>query len=158
MQYLDDAFKTWNRMIDLGLQSTEMLHTSGQTISHRTTLVGQNLASPHKVEGEVQLMSDEKMQAATLSASALVEGSYKFSQQMLETSANCFLNSIFALAYAPMYAGKQQQVDHWNELLNRQSTELSELTNTGLRTLEKTLHPIHERSTNNAKRLGKSST
>lgn len=155
MQYLDNAFKTWNRMVDLGLKSTDILHTSSQIISHRTTLMGQNITSPEKIDDEIHLMSNEKVEAAALSSSALMNGYYHFSQEMLQTSSDCFLNNLCGLSYSPMNSGNQHQMQYWNALLNKQSTEILELTNTGLEIIEETLNPVHERVTNNAKRLSK---
>ena len=154
MSFFDEAFKTWNRMLKLSLTANELLITSGQTISHRTNLMGNNIASPQNIEDEVSLMSDEKIQAISQSSSALLDGYFRFNQQLMASCSNSFLTTYQGLLFTPLapQSTEQHLMSYW-DTLNHSAMETLGLTNTALAVIEESLHPIHSRTSSNAKRL-----
>lgn len=154
MPLMNEAFKTWNRLIKLNLTTAEMMISSSQTISSRTTLFSENMHSPEKVEDEYHRMSNEKFEAASQSSAAILEGYFDFSNKLLEASTKCLTQSCQELLFTPlsMQTVGGPQMAYWNAI-QQSSMESLNMTNSTLSTMENSLHPIHSRTSSNAKRL-----
>lgn len=154
MLLMNEAFKTWNRILKLQLTSAEVMITSTQTISQRTSLFSENIASPQNVEDELFRMSNEKFQAATQSSSAIFEGYVQLGNKLFEASTNCFTQSFNELLSAPfsMHTFAGPQMTYWNAL-RQNSLKTFDITNATLSIMENSIKPIHSRTSSNAKRL-----
>lgn len=167
MTQFDKALKTGRRLNRDGARATrtavsggEMLQAAGDVINARLEIMAAGLADPRKIDlTEMSLMSTEKVEALSASASAMAKtfgdiGGRLGSGVMTEAGLASKAVSAMAAAGTPAAAMQAQYsyaVGWWSRAASQMLTLNSEL----LKGQAEALRPIHATAVANAKRLKK---
>ncbi|MFC7514663.1 polyhydroxyalkanoate granule-associated phasin [Herbaspirillum sp. GCM10030257] len=145
--------------MQLGFKTSEMLFASSQVIGHRTSRMAMAGPMPNaRDRKEFTLMGQEKLEAATESAQAVMDRMFALQIEMASTAFRQYMTgatSLFALAATPasvLTAGGQATLMR-NFLAPL--TAATSLSGNIARVAQHGLKPIHSRATSNARRLGK---
>ena len=167
MTQFDKALKTGRRLTrdsaraaNTALSGGEMLQAAGDVINARLGIMAAGMADPRKVDlKEMSLMSTEKVEAMSASASAMAKtfgdiggrvGSGVMTEAGLASKAAASIASASTPA-AVMQAQYSYAVGWWSRAAGQMLTLNSEL----LKGQADALRPIHKTAVANAKRLKK---
>ena len=165
MTQFDKALKTGRRLHRDGARATrtalsggEMLQAAGDVINARLEIMAAGMADPRKIDlTEISLMSTEKVEALSSSASALAQtlgdiggrlGSGVITEAVHASTAAASIASASTPA-AAMQAQYSYAVGWWGRAASQMMTLNSEL----LKGQAEALRPIHAAAVANAKRL-----
>ena len=167
MTQFDKAIKTGRRLSRDGAQASEtalsggeMLQAAGDVINARLEIMAAGLVDPRKADlTEMSLMSTEKVEALSASASAMTKtfgdiGGRVGSSLMTEAGLASKAVSDMATAATPAAAIQAQYsyaVGWWSRAAAQMLTLNSEL----LKGQSDAIRPIHKTAVDNAKRLKK---
>lgn len=167
MTQFDKALKTGRRLNRDGARATrtalsggEMLQAAGDVINARLEIMAAGMADPRKIDlTEMSLMSTEKVEALSASASALAKtfgdiggrlGSGLMTEAGLASRAAASIASA-ATPAAAMQAQYSYAIGWWGRAASQMLTLNSEL----LKGQADALRPIHATAVANARRLKK---
>lgn len=167
MTQFDKALKTGRRLNRDGARATrtalsggEMLQAAGDVINARLEIMAAGLADPRKIDlTEMSLMSTEKVEALSASASAMAKtfgdiggrlGSGVMSEAGLASKAAASIASASTPA-AALQAQYSYAVGWWG----RAASQMLTLNSALLKGQADALRPIHATAVANAKRLKK---
>jgi hypothetical protein len=167
MTEFDKAIKTGRRLTRNAASAAstardggEMLQAAGDVINARLGIMAAGLADPLKADlKEMSLMSTEKVEAVTASATAVVRtfggiGERLGANALTEAGLASRAASTMATALTPagmMQAQYSYAVGWWSRAAGQMLTLNTEL----LKAQAAALHPIHKTAVANAKRLKK---
>ncbi len=167
MTQFDKAIKTGRRLTRDGaraantaLSGGEMLQASGDVINARLEIMAAGMADPRKVDlKELSLMSTEKVEALSASASAMAKtfgdiGGRVGSGVMAEAGLASRAATSIASASTPA-AAMQAQYSYAVGWWNRAAGQMLTLNSAMLKGQAEALRPIHAAAVANAKRLKK---
>lgn len=165
MTQIDKAARNGRRMArnnqsaaDTAVAGGEMLHAAGEVIAARLEIMAAGLADPGKSDlAEVSLMSSEKVEALSASASSMTRNFGALSDRLTRSAANeAHLASRAATAMVtatdPATLATLQYnyaLDWWGRAAGQMLTLNTEL----LKAQAEALRPIHKTAMANAKRL-----
>ncbi|MDP9899722.1 polyhydroxyalkanoate granule-associated phasin [Variovorax ginsengisoli] len=143
--------------VDVALKTQEMLLSSGSVIQMRTERMALAGLAPNAADlAEFQLMSQEKMEAASESSAAIAA-------QLQNTTASLFHRSVRqwfggAAAWVGLATSltPAQAAAHSHQLMNvsrQAAANATHLTSASARVVQRGLKPIHAKATANARRL-----
>lgn len=167
MTQFDKAIKTGRRLTrdgaraaDTALSGGEMLQAAGDVINARLEIMAAGLTDPRKIDlTEMSLMSSEKVEALSASASAMVKtfgdiggrlGSGVVSEAGLASRAAASIATA-ATPAAAMQAQYSYAVGWWS----RATAQMLTVNTALLKGQADAMRPIHRTAVDNAKRLKK---
>jgi len=143
---------------DVALKTQEMLLSSGSVIQIRTERMAKAGLAPSAADlAEFQLMSHEKLAAASESSTAIVNQLHTASYSLMNRSVRDWLSGVTALMGLATSLTPAQAAAHSHELLNAGNRAVATATQLGsasARVVQRGLKPIHAKATANARRLG----
>ncbi|MDI1325336.1 MAG: phasin family protein [Brevundimonas sp.] len=167
MTQIDKALKTGRRLTRDGaraastaLSGGEMLQAAGDVINARMGIMAAGMADPRKIDlKEMSLMSTEKVEALSASASALAKtfgdiGGRVGSSALTEAGHASKAATSIASASTPA-AAMQAQYSYAVGWWSRAAAQMLTLNSALLRGQADALRPIHSTAVANAKRLKK---
>lgn len=86
MQLYLESFKTFNKLVDLGMTFTQLGAVSAQTIFYRSAYMQQGAATPHWQEKEAKTMTLEKVDAMQEGTQLLWKGWLETNQSILSAT------------------------------------------------------------------------
>ena len=167
MTQFDKAIKTGRRLTrdgaraaDTALSGGEMLLAAGDVINARLEMMAAGMTDPRKVDlKELSLMSTEKVEALSASASAMGKTFGDIGERVgtgLVTEANLATRAVTAMATAKTPAGAMQaQYSYAVGWWGRAATQMLTLNTELLKGQADAMRPIHKTAVANAKRLKK---
>lgn len=167
MTPIDKALKTGRRLTRDGARATqtalsggEMFQAAGDVINARLGIMAAGMVDPRKVDPkEISLMSSEKVEALSASASAVAKtfgdiGGRLGSGVMAEAGHASKAATAIAAAATPA-AALQAQYSYAVGWWSRAAAQMLTLNSAMLKGQEDAIRPIHRTAVDNAKRLKK---
>ena len=143
---------------DVALKTQEMLLSSGSVIQVRTERMAKAGLTPSAVDlAEFQLMSHEKLAAASESTTAIANQLHTASYSLMNRSARDWLRGVTAWVGLATSLTPAQAAAHSHDLFNAGHRAVATATHMGsasARVVQRGLKPIHAKATANARRLG----
>ena len=143
---------------DVALKTQEMLVSSGSVIQIRTERMAKAGLAPSAADlAEFQLMSHEKLAAASESSTAIVNQLHTASYSLMNRSVRDWLSGVTAFMGLATSLTPAQAAAHSHELLhagNRAVATATQMGSASARVVQRGLKPIHAKATANARRLG----
>lgn len=168
MTQFDRALKTGRRLTRDGaraastaLSGGEMMQAAGDVINARLEILAAGLSDPRKVDlTELSLMSSEKVEALSASASAMARTFGDIGGRLgsgVMTEAGLASRAATAIASAPTPAAAlQTQYDYAVGWWGRAAGQMLSLNTALLKGQAAAMRPIHRTAVDNARRLKKS--
>lgn len=143
--------------VDVALKTQEMLLSSGSVIQIRTERMAKAGLSPSDVDmAEFQLMSHEKLAAASESGAAMANQMHTTQFALMNRAVKHWLSSgvaLFSLATSTTPAQAVTHAEALGSATARSAEAMSQLSSAGARIVQRGLKPIHAKATSNARRL-----
>lgn len=167
MTQFDRALKTGRRLTRDGalaantaLSGGEMMQAAGDVINARLEILAAGLSDPRKLDlTELSLMSSEKVEALSASASAMARTFGDIGGRLgsgVMTEAGLASRAATAIASAPSPAAAlQTQYDYAVGWWSRAAGQMLSLNTVLLKGQAAAMRPIHRTAVDNAKRLKK---
>ena len=167
MTQFDKAIKTGRRLTRDGaraantaLSGGEMMKAAGDVINARLEIMAAGMVDPRKADlKEISLMSSEKVEALSASASAVVKTFGDIGGRLgsgVMTEAGLASRAVTAMASAASPAAAlQTQYDYAIGWWSRAAGQMLTLNTALLKGQADVLRPIHKTAVDNAKRLKK---
>jgi len=167
MTQFDRALKTGRRLnrdgaraASTALSGGEMMQAAGDVINARLEILAAGLSDPRKVDlTELSLMSSEKVEALSASASAMAKTFGDIGGRLgsgVMTEAGLASRAATAIASAPTPAAAlQTQYDYAVGWWGRAAGQMLSLNTALLKGQAAAMRPIHRTAVDNAKRLKK---
>jgi len=141
---------------DVAFKTGEMLVSSSSVIQMRTRRMAEHGLQPNAADmREMQLMSEEKMAAASES-SAAIASQLQITQDSLVRGTHQWLASagaLMALATSITPAQAVVRGEAFIAATTRAAATATQLSSAGARMAQRSLKPIHAKATSNARRL-----
>lgn len=142
---------------DVALKTNEMLLSSGSVIQVRTQRMAQAGLSPSEDDLiEMQLMGQEKLDAATQSGAAMANQLQTTQFALVNRAIRQWWAGAAALFGLTISASPGQFANYANALTHattRSAVNMSQLSSASARIVQRGLKPIHAKATSNARRL-----
>jgi hypothetical protein len=143
--------------VDVALKTNEMLLSSGSVIQVRTQRMAQAGLSPSADDlVEMQLMGQEKLDAATESGAAIANQMHTTHFALLNRAVRQWwagAAALFGLTTSASPAQFARHVDALAHATTRAVANFSQLSSASARIAQRGLKPIHAKATSNARRL-----
>ena len=142
---------------DVALKTQEMLLFSGSVIQQRTGRMARAGMSPTPEDmAEFQLMSHEKLEAATESGAAIANQLHTTGYSLMNRAIRDWFGSATAIVGLATSVTPAQAAAHGHQLMNvstQAAATVSQLSSASARVMQRGLKPIHAKATANARRL-----
>lgn len=143
--------------VDVAFKTHEMLLSSGSVIQLRTERMARAGLSPSAEDvAEMQLMSHEKLAAASESSAAMANQLHSTQFALVNRAVKHWLGGAVALFSLGTSITPTQIETHGRALAGaaaRSAATLTQLSSAGARIAQRGLKPIHAKATSNARRL-----
>ena len=143
--------------VDVALKTHEMLLSSGSVIQMRTERMAKAGLLPSEVDlAEFQLMSHEKLAAASESGAAMANQLHTTQFALVNRAVKHWLSSgaaLFSLATSTTAAQAVGHAEAFGSAAARSAEAVSQLSSASARIAQRGLKPIHAKATSNARRL-----
>jgi len=152
MQFYVESFKTFNKLLDLGVTLSKLSSVSCQTIMHRSALMQQGAASLQWQQNEAQTMALEKVDAAEQGSQVLWKGWVEMNQSLLGTSErNLQRFNRIKIPSTPFDLITTQK--QWFKATELSAVDTLKLSDEVIDTLNKSIKPAFRYASGNAERL-----
>jgi len=143
--------------VDVAVKTHEMLLSSGSVIQLRTERMARAGLSPSDDDlAEMQLMSHEKLAAASESGAAIANQMHSTQFGLVNRAVKQWLGGAVALVSLATSTTPAQIATHGKAFVGaatRSAATMSQLSSASARIAQRGLKPIHAKATSNARRL-----